>query len=236
MGRLKYLRDTLPLNLLNNQQTPSVEFVLLDYSSPDGLRTWAAEVLQEHLCTGRVVFYSVTGYKHFHHAHAKNIAHRLARGKIVCNLDADNFTGFGFAEYLIHAFSTGKPIMLRSPTGIGGTFGRIALRKTDFESIGGYDERMAFGWGYEDWDLIKRAIMAGIEDRYIPVQSLFLTAILQDKVERTLFNEMKSIQCSHRRHKLLSWKSLSKHEFVANKGKPWGTATVTRNFSETIII
>src|SRR5258706_4595904 len=167
MGRIKHLKDALPANLIQNQLHAAIEFVVLDYSSPDGLRDWTKETLQEHLCTGRVVYYSVTGFQYFHHAHAKNIAHRLARGEIVCNLDADNFTGFGFAQYLIDAFSSDKPVLLRSPRGIKGTFGRIALRKIDFEAIGGYDERMDCGWGFEDTDLVKRAVMAGIAEQFL---------------------------------------------------------------------
>jgi N-terminal domain of galactosyltransferase len=230
MGRLEHLKETLPLNLKNNQQTPLVEFVILDYSSPDGLGSWAEAELKEHLSSGRVTYYSVTGFKYFHHAHAKNIAHRLAHGKIVCNLDADNFTGFGFAEYLIRMFSNSERILVRSPKGINGPYGRIALRKIDFETIGGYDERMEFGWGFEDDDLIRRAVMSGIEECYIPVESPFLTAIQHGDLDRTKFNKIQQKKSAIRRHKLLSSESISRSEFIANMGRQWGTANVTRKF------
>jgi hypothetical protein len=184
-----------------------------------------------------VVYYSVTGHRHFHHAHAKNIAHRLARGEIVCNLDADNFTGFGFAQYLIDAFSSGKSIMVRSPGGLNGTFGRIAMRKMDFEAIGGYDERMDYGWGYEDTDLIKRAIMAGMEEHYIPPTNGFLTAIEHDDLERTQYNRIKIFRHFSRQcHKSLSLETLSRGGFVANAGKLWGKARAIRNFADIVEI
>jgi N-terminal domain of galactosyltransferase len=230
MGRLEHLRETLPLNLKSNQQTPFVEFVLLDYSSLDGLKRWVEAELKEHLSTGRVAYYLVTGFKYFHHAHAKNIAHRLARGKIVCNLDADNFTGFGFAEYLIKMFSNNKRILVRSPKGINGPYGRIALRKIDFEAIGGYDERMEFGWGFEDDDFINRAVMSGIEECYIPVESSFLTAIQHGDLDRTKFTKAQQKKSAIRRHKLLSSESIGRSEFIANIGRQWGAANVTGNF------
>jgi glycosyl transferase family 7 (putative galactosyltransferase) len=235
-GRLDHLKLTLPLNLKNNEQTPSVEFVLLNYSSPDGLQKWVKKVLKDHLRSGRVVFYSVEGFHHFHHAHAKNIAHRLARGKIVCNLDADNFTGVGFAEYLILAFGTRKHIILRAPRGLPGAFGRIALRKSDFEAIGGYDERMEFGWGYEDDDLIRRATRSGFKEHLVPMERGFLKVIQHDDRVRTRFNRIKHRGNSRRRHELISWESLKHQELIANRSKPWGAATATRNFSETIVI
>jgi len=236
MGRLEHLKHTLPLNLIHNQQTPLVEFVLLDYSSPDELQNWVKDELKTELSTGRVVFYSAAGFQHFHHAHAKNVAHRLARGEIVCNLDADNFTGFGFAEYLMDAFSTGERIMIRSPRFIHGTFGRIALRKIDFEAIGGYNERMKFGWGYEDDDFIKRAAMAGIKEYLIPAESSFLTAITHKNLDRTKFNKIQQHRKSRKQHKLISSKQLARNEFIANQRKRWGTTIVTKNFSENIVM
>ncbi len=143
--------------------------------------------LKEYLRTELLVFYSASGFQHFNFAHAKNIAHRLARGEIVCNLDADNFTGLGFAEYLMDVFSTCERLMMRAPRLIKGTNGRIALRKSDFEAIGGYDERMELGWGFEDDDLIRRGTMAGIKKRIIPIKSSFLTAIQHADSDRIKF-------------------------------------------------
>ena len=162
MGRLHHLRQTLPKNLAWTTHLPEVEFVLLNYSSPDALEDWAKVELAEAIQRGQVVYYRADGFTHFRMAHAKNIAHRLAAGEIVCNLDADNFLGTGFAEFLLETFGSGERIFARSPVSKG-THGRIAFRKADWMALGGYDERVSHGWGFEDQDRIQRARPAACE-------------------------------------------------------------------------
>jgi len=235
MGRINHLQQTLPANLQDNQDTACVEFVLVDYSSPDKLEKWVKETMMTYINTGYLAYYSASGFKHFHMAHAKNIAHRLAQGEIVCNLDADNFTNRGFSQYLISIFSDSNKLIVRSAIGKS-VNGRIAMRKIDFHAIGGYDERMAYGWGFEDRDFIKRAHMAGMREHLIPATSPFLTAIEHKNSERVKYAKLQNQHQSDQCHKLISMKSTGRGEFVANRGKNWGAAIVQKNFSEWITL
>ena len=94
------------------------------------------------------------------------MAHALATGDYVCNVDADNFLGLGFADYLRGVFRR-RPnaIVARTGSTAGSTWpaqgcmGRVALSKENFDLLGGYDESERFrGWSGEDSDLVIRAV------------------------------------------------------------------------------
>lgn len=197
MGRLHHLEQTLLKNIEDNLSDkgsdPSVEFVLVDYNSQDGLRDWVRNnpALQKYLENGTLVYARHPDATHFHHAHAKNMAHRLATGDVVCNLDADNFTGKGFARFLAGEFADDRPVLVYPatvtrkalPEGKDGCFGRIAMRREDFHALGGYSEAYKKGWGFEDLDLIVRALANKFKPRPI-FNPEFLDVIAHDHEER----------------------------------------------------
>jgi cellulose synthase/poly-beta-1,6-N-acetylglucosamine synthase-like glycosyltransferase len=74
-------------------------------------------------------------------AHAKNIAHRLAAGRIVCNVDADNFVSGDFTRYLVSLFAK-FPRIVAHGVNIQSYWGRIALLNRWFQKLGGYDEKL----------------------------------------------------------------------------------------------
>ena len=228
MNRQDHLRQTLVANLRDNQNITGVEFLLVDYGSTDGLGRWINNEMVPNLESGRLVYIKTKSFEFFHHAHAKNIAHRAARGRIVCNLDADNYTGIGFSEYLIQIFLSDDKLIVIPPTknkGKRGTFGRIAMLKSDFELIGGYDEQMRFGWGYEDRDLINRAARMGIKIHFMPDNPSFLNAIQHGMNERAAHNRIKNCTRSRNRHRRISLKNIEDGKLVANDGRPWGVFT-----------
>lgn len=102
--------------------------------------------------SGRLVLYSMRGSGSFKMSHSKNLAHRCAlleNADVVVNLDADNFTGPGFADYLNEHFTrtAGDPqeIFMWSRMIKGemekGISGRMAVTKNAFLISGGYDEK-----------------------------------------------------------------------------------------------
>jgi len=233
MNRLHHVRETLPKNIEANVGTAAVEFVLLDYASNDGLADWVRSEMAQHIKAGLLLFARADGYKEFFMAHAKNLALRLASGSIVCNLDADNFSGPGFAEHLATQFRQRGRIIMRAE-GPRGTGGRIALRREDFVSMGGYDERMAHGWGYEDCDLYKRARAIGLKAVGIPANSPFLATIRHSQAERTKHYQQKDPHVSEKRHQWPSNESLRRKEYLANQGKRWGAGHVLVNFTDAL--
>ncbi len=194
MDRLHHLQQTLPRNLADNRDHDRLEFVLLDYNSSDGLEDWVGEHLTEALQSGRLRVFRTTEPEAFHHSHARNLAFRLANGEILCNVDADNFTGPGFARYVEQRFAATEQAFLavdrelqdRFPA----SFGRICVRRRHFLESAGYDEAMA-GYGWEDIDFCARLEALGLEflsikdERYLR----YLDHDQQERVRKTVVNE-----------------------------------------------
>jgi hypothetical protein len=228
MGRLEHLKRTMPANL-DASEAKDIEFVLLNYSSQDLCEDWVRQTFQREIATGLVVYYRYDGATQFHHAHAKNLAHRLARGQIVCNVDADNYIGRGFADYIMRSFSDHPGSFIRAK--LGQVFGRLAFLKADFTRLGGYDERMTHGWGAEDCDLIERAKATGLRGLCIDSDE-FLQYISHDDDERGKLCKCRNIFQSHQMHIQMSTNSLARGKLVANEGLPWGCGKVMKNFEQ----
>lgn len=197
MGRAHHLKQTLPRNLADNvdwARPNDLEVVVLDYSSPDDLAEWITTdpELAPYRDAGILRFAQATGQTKFRHSHAKNMAHALATGDYLCNVDADNFIGHGFVDYL-------REVFVRRPNAIvatnrfdarlnagpyKGCMGRVALSRTNFHLLGGYDESARFrGWSGEDSDLVIRAIRAFLRPVWIRDRH-FLRVVLHDDAER----------------------------------------------------
>jgi hypothetical protein len=176
--RLIHLQEVLPKNLAWHADDPDVEFVVLNYNSGDSMHDWMRGACGRLLESGRVAYFFNPEPTMFHASHAKNQAFRLARGSILCNLDADNYTGAGFAGYIRRQLQTldflsggvidnGRIIA----TNVRGVEGRNVLPRELFWALGGFDEDFS-SWGYEDSNLSERMmflnLMGGtIHDDYL---------------------------------------------------------------------
>lgn len=164
--RLDHLQKTILLNLANNREYRNCELLLLNYSCPN-LETekWIKDALGAEIATGRVNYYYYPDSTTFDRSHARNLAFRLSKGDIICNIDADNFTGVGFAAYVSAVLSNDNTFLCgpRDGRGLGG---RICVKRKDWEFVGGFDERFK-GYGPEDRDLTNRLCLAGLDKKII---------------------------------------------------------------------
>lgn len=195
-NRTEHLERTLPRNIADNAGYHALKIVVVDYNSQDHLREYYPKAHAKDIESGRVVFYRFTEPGPFRMAHAKNIAHRLAireGADVLVNMDADNFTGAGFAEWVAEAMAEGPDVFLwsRMIKGIGlprGISGRIAVTKHQFLNVGGYDERFAT-WAPDDKDFNQRLQRMGYKAR--EVDQRFLLAINHnDKVRFREYPQM----------------------------------------------
>jgi len=90
------------------------------------------------------------------------MAFRLANATILCNLDADNFLGKGFADFMLDEFSKYDNIFYANSYSPEGAFGRICIRNKNFMEVRGYNESLQ-GWGFEDNDIQNRLIKNDIK-------------------------------------------------------------------------
>jgi hypothetical protein len=235
-GRAQHIKQTLPRNLADNANYPNCKFVLLDYNSQDGLLEYLQTVHELTILNGYLNVYSYREDVPFHVAHAKNIAARLGileGADILVTLDADNFTGHGFARFINEKFNESGiflcpdfPLIHSLPHGplrpARGYAGRLAIRAQDFVKAGGYDEIFST-WRGEDMDLIYRLERMGYTMRHI--DNRYLETIPHSSEVR--FREYPHARQYENKHeaRVLS----NRVETVVNFGK-FGLGTVFKNF------
>lgn len=161
--RLWQLKQTLPDNiLLTNDE---IEIVILDYHSDDGLEGYIKDNYIEYLKNGRLRYFKlITEISGFDMAYAKHIVHLLGEGRVLFNLDADNFIGDTVSELL-----SLLDRQLLIPKLVKNTHtarcGRIGITKADYLRINGYDIDL-LGMQNDDGDLIHRSWLNSIRFKF----------------------------------------------------------------------
>jgi len=188
-NRLWQLEKTLPQNLEDNQHLKKfIEFVVIDFNSGDGLGDWIKKTFQYELREGYLKYYHTLQLPHWHMAIAKNTAHLCATGKIVTNLDCDNYTGNNGAKFILDYFKMYQSaIVLHQHTGdwLDGSCGRISVNKDIFSYLGGYDETFE-PMGFEDLDFLVRLWRIGV--KYVNVQNRKYNQAIINSKEDSLAN------------------------------------------------
>jgi hypothetical protein len=241
-GRTAHLRQTLPKNIADNKTYRNCVFVVLIYATGTEAQSYLKAHHANDILSGRLVVYSFAdGGIPFHMALSKNIAARcgiLEGADILCTLDADNFTGENFAQFIAQSFREPGIVpgifmcpnyqLIKSlPHGAlrpaRGYAGRLVLWAQTFLKMGGYDE-IYDCWGSEDMDLNFRLLRAGYAMRYI--ENGFLHAINHSAAVR--FKEYPHAQQYENASQVDIIRART--ETVVNYGR-FGLGTVYRNFN-----
>ncbi|MBP6620613.1 MAG: glycosyltransferase family 2 protein [Leadbetterella sp.] len=161
MNRLHHLKQTLPYNLECICGDHNHEMVILDYNSTDGLDKWIEN--NRSRLPKNIKYFKTTTSEHYKRSHSRNMAMRLASGDIICNLDADNFIGEGFIDYISKVFSENQNVFV-SPeeNSKSDVLGKLCFTKNVFFEVGGYDEKIEY-YGFEDLELKARLIEKGLK-------------------------------------------------------------------------
>lgn len=177
MNRLHHLKKTLPKNIKDNLSYGKIEFVLINYNSQDGMDSWVNKEMLPYIEKGILKYYKTSEPNYFRMSHSKNVAAKMATGDIICNIDADNYAGPGFAKYLNSIFTNNKQIYVIADSKIAPSdcFGKISVLRSDFYKLRGYDEKM-IGYGGEDSDFCHRLKQLNKNPHFIK-DSIFLNAI-----------------------------------------------------------
>lgn len=159
------------------------KFLVLDYGDSGELEHYLHTEHLPDILSGRLIVYKNYTDQPFQMSHAKNMAHRLAilnGADILCNMDADNYSIPGFADYIMEKigpdpentflYCNAKSVVGRARQGLAG---RIVTTSNTFLKVGGYDERYTV-WAPEDEDFksrVKRLDHNGIliENEYLYV-------------------------------------------------------------------
>lgn len=229
-GRTQHLELTLPKNLADNHDYPHTKFIVLDYNSPDHLTQYLRS-FPAHIESGQLTVYQSQAPGPFQMAHAKNMAHRcgiLEGADILVNLDADNYTGQGFAHYIARKFRESEDIFLWAKMVRGemtrGINGRIVVTRQEFLNVGGYDERYST-WSPDDKDFNLRLRRLGY--RAEEIDPCYLHAVSHN--DKMRFKEYKHVSAAGYGDNDQSETVHSSTTTVVNWGKI-GCGTVYRNF------
>lgn len=239
MGRLYNLKETLPVNIKDNSDYKNLEFVILDYNSQDGLWDYMKENFSDEIASGLVSYYRTSEPVKFSMAHSRNIAFKLARGEIVNNLDADNFTrdykrsaNESWASYINKIAHEQKEKVIFAK-GRRSMHGRIGFYKSEFiDLLGGYDEGL-LGYGHDDHDLVQRAWALGFTMFWWGGQ--YCSRIKTSNKEKNENLERKW-KITENENKEKSANNIKNGKFKANEEIHWGKAVIIKNFTEEITI
>ena len=189
MNRARHLKETLKKNMDDNNQPDEAEFVLMDYNSTDGLEEWVRSELTLYITSGLLVYYKTLTPATYLRSHSRNMAFRLSDARIVCNLDADNFLGRGFARFMIDEFDKYENIFYLSNL-TKNIYGRVCLLREDFDRVRGYNEAFS-GYGYEDDDLYNRLRKIGLfyKQFFIPAFSRSIDHAGEDRVSEEYYTK-----------------------------------------------
>lgn len=224
MGRTNDLKLTLPQNVADNEDYPQIEFVVLNYNSRDDLHTFMlSKDIYPHLANGKIKYIRTSMPAFFSMSHARNVAFRAATGDIVSNVDADNFTGKGFATFL-NRLANVRASRVIFAKGKRQIHGRLGMFKSEFETLGGYDEDLV-GYGGEDHSLLLRAMSAGYMLMWWASSGRdFMRRIVtpREVVGRNLVNP--DWRETERFNRETTIDKLNKGEVAVNRDRNWGFA------------
>lgn len=176
-GRTQHLQETLPANLRDN---PKAKHIVVNYNSPDHLDDFIRKEHMDDIESGHLSVFRFTEPGPFRMAHAKNLAHRLAileGATALVNVDADNFAGPGFDEYVAGKMGSGESFLwahMKKGEMRRGISGRIATTRDAFLNVGGYDEVFST-WSPDDKDYNVRLRRLGYQA--IEIHERYLNAI-----------------------------------------------------------
>lgn len=244
-NRLWQLALTLPKNLKN--LSDDEELVLVNYGSQDNLNRYieSSDLCKKFIIQKKLIYANVLNIDFYHSCKAKNLAHRLANGKYLVNLDGDNFnfdikknilknkdkeTLYHFASMFDNKYNRFSLNNNYNKSYQDGTFGKIALTKRNFYKLGGYDESF-YPMGYQDWDLIIRSLEINLKYMCIPLK--FLT-ILNTKEEKIKNIEKKDYNFCNESNAKISEENIKNKIYVVNTKNGWGEAEIILNFKEKI--
>lgn len=162
-GRLWQLQQTIDHNL-SYTKVNEVELCILGYND-ESVEKWLRLNYSEYINDGRLKVkthfdnYKPVDGSDYACGYAKALAHEMASGEILFNLDADNFIDDAH-DYLLNLKINE---VLKYHILPDGSSGRIGLYRKVYDKVGGYLDKGRL----DDTDLISRCLSKGCKMKYI---------------------------------------------------------------------
>lgn len=216
-NRLRQFSQVFNRNIHVIKTTPETQWVILNFNSNDNLH----EFIMSHINSLPINVKYIHDFteRPWHACIAKNMAHSFGDGEWLMNLDCDNY--IADAAECINQYDDADLVHMWSEINGDGTYGRIAVKKNVFNTVGGYNEAF-YPMAHQDVDLIARIRAIGFEIAHHIVDSDL--AIPNDK----------NLSIANCKLGALTWKdyaeynraasaiNLRLHRYVANQHEPYG--------------
>ncbi len=214
-NRAYQLKQTFAANASTISDDPRVEWIILNYSSQDDLHEYMINNLPA--ISRRIIYAVDSSRRPWHLSVAKNIAHRIASGLILMNLDCDNYIGPSIPIIKDHFARGTKMLHLWSGIFRDGTCGRIATTKDTFYALGGYDEAL-HPMGYQDRDFLRRALKSGLGSPCAHIKCPIGSSIINSKLESIRYCATKGLTWEdyERANRVQSDSNIASGRFIAN--------------------
>jgi N-terminal domain of galactosyltransferase len=196
----------------------------VDFNSDDGLAEWIQGNFQPDLEDGTLQFYQLLERHKFSISTGKNFSHRLARGEVIINLDADNFVD-GLAE-AGKAMAKGQVIACEEFH--KGIHGRIGFWREDLQRLNGYDEEFEPA-GHQDMDILERAVRLGVKKRHVPCATDPIQHAKSETMAHAGGGDFAAWRQMEQRNRSRSWTNLGRGICRAN-GRGLTAASFLHNF------
>lgn len=236
-NRLHHFKQTYFNNIaLLDKYDIDYEVILLDYDSTDGLSQW---IMDNSIIKKEKFSYFISqNKKYYKEAHSKNVCHKLAKNKIIINLDVDNILNSYFLDKLID-LNDNEILMTKLRT--NGTCGRISLYKEHFLKLGGYDEtrQNIVTRCYIDSDFKLRSLKYGLKCKLLDHNKLEF--IDHSNYDRSINYEKKlltytDIDIKDPNGAKKTYEDIRNKKYIANTDILWGSDTLIYNLDKTIFI
>ena len=207
----------MPYLIKAAKTSPPVEVVIIDYNSKDDLEEYIKSVKQENpdfLLTYR----KYVGRDTYHMAHARNLSVLSASGEYIVIFSTDLFPHEGFiptARQLIA--ETGADWLY---TGLR-FLGVIVVKKSEFVTAGGYDERFEF-YGPEDKELNARLTRRGLKSAWYSEELLGIIPTPDSEKAKNYRLQLSKHGMSAMMRQYL-FQNNENQVAVANQGVEWGS-------------
>lgn len=222
-GRAYQLKKTLVVNAPIIAADPALEWVIVNFNSKDDLHEHMMALLPS--LSRRIVYVRESTAHAWHASIAKNLAHRQASGRILMNLDGDNFISDAVGTIRTYFGNGCRMLHMWSNMGQDGTGGRIALSRELFYELGGYDETF-YPMGYQDIDLLIRASTLGVPVLKSPCAAALTVpndkrdSIINCKTDGMVWEDY------NRRNREQSIQNIKTGKLTANSGTAWAASRI----------
>lgn len=195
-GRLHHLKETLPCMTSDEH----AEVIVVDYDCPQGTYDWVKTTYRE-----RVKLVKFSDRPKFNASIARNAGAKVASCEVLIFIDADIIAHENSLRSMAAMCNTETYVTISQGTEAKEknnkqTTGTVAIHRTNFDKVEGYDE-VFDSWGGEDSDIYNKLYEICVKNAKIPADGF--SSIDHSNTDRLKFHDEKNLKKSAKQTQIL---------------------------------